>query len=160
PPTAPSAPRATAAREGSAASAEPPPGPGRDRRSAPSTARVPGSETRRRADDLAAVGREGPDDLLDGQHGLHGGLLALYHRDPEVDDVAMRHTARHEGEATGADVEPLAVDEDGHLAPEDVERLLLIDVDMQRRGGAARVDALHLREAAGRLLAGRLARAA
>src|SRR5262249_58320268 len=76
------------------------------------------------------------------------------------DDVAVRPTARDEGEPTGADVEPLAVDEDGHLAPEDVERLLLIDVDMQRRGGAARVDALHLREAAGRLLAGRLARAA
>src|SRR5262249_209954 len=56
----------------------------------------------------------------------------------------------------GPDVEPLAVDEDGNLALEDVERLLFVHVDVQRRRGAARVDRLHLREAAGRLLAGHL----
>ena len=58
----------------------------------------------------------------------------------------MRDVARREEVVAGAEVDPLAADEDGDLALDDVERLVLVVVDMQRSGGAARVEVLDLRE--------------
>ena len=63
-----------------------------------------------------------------------------------ADDVGVRDVARGEEEVARGDVDPLVADEERELALEDVERFVLVVVDVQRGSAAARVVDLDLRE--------------
>ena len=65
----------------------------------------------------------------------------------------MRHLAGAEEEVACREVDALVADLDGDLALEDIERLVLIMVNVQGRPAAARVVGLDLRERVGLLLA-------
>jgi hypothetical protein len=60
------------------------------------------------------------------------------------DDVGVSDLARAEEVLACIEVDPLLADEDGDLTLEDVERLVLVVVQMQGRPGAARVVGLDL----------------
>ena len=58
----------------------------------------------------------------------------------------MSDLAGCEEEVACLEVDALVADDDGHLALEDVERLVLVVVQVQRRPAAVRVVGLDLRE--------------
>jgi len=87
-------------------------------------------------------GTEGDEELLDPR----GGDRREDARALRADDVGVRDVARAEEEVARSDVDPLVADEERDLALEDVERLVLVMVDVQRRSTAARVVDLDLCE--------------
>src|SRR5438128_4877873 len=135
------------------------------------------AELGRRAGDLAPIGGEPLSELLgrgkDGPGRRLGAVDRYAHLDEELfepgraeghehagplgaDEVGVRNAGGDEGEVARRRIDPLSVREDGDLAFEDVEGLVLLVVDVKRRGGAARIVHLDLREAATGLCAARL----
>src|SRR6266566_2155506 len=97
-------------------------------------------------------GTEGDEELLDPRRAdRREDACAL-----RVDDVGVRDVAWGEEEVARGDVDPLVADEESELALEDVERLVLVVVDVQRGPAAARVVDLDLREGVAGLGAGDL----
>ena len=64
-----------------------------------------------------------------------------------ADDVRVRDPARRKRVVVGAEVDPLAADENRDLAVENVERLVVVVVDVHRSRGTARVVGDELGEA-------------
>ncbi len=113
-------------------------------------------ERERRAEDVAAVACEQAHQLVHRRHDRIGRLLGagdgntqrdeeLFHpsgtgRDEHAGairahDVGVRDATRAEEEVAGVEVDPLLAHEHGDLTLEDVERLVLVVVDME--GGSA-----------------------
>jgi hypothetical protein len=82
------------------------------------------------------------EDLLDTSGaGRHEHSCAL-----RADDVGVRDVPRGEEKAPRGDIDPVIADEERDVALEDVERLLLVVMKVQRRPTATRVVDLDLRE--------------
>src|SRR5205823_3644603 len=97
-------------------------------------------------------GAEGDEELLD-PRGADRREEACALR---ADDIGVRDVARGEEEVARGDVDPLVADEESELALKDVERFVLVVVDVQRGPAAARVVDLDLREGVAGLGAGDL----
>ena len=132
-------------------------------------------ERRRRAHDLDAVAPDRARKLVRVRRGQHrwrhatavvghprldeellDAARAERHEHPSAiggDEVRVRRAARSEDEVAGVSLDALVADEDGHRAGDDVERLVLAVMDVQRGRGAARIVELQLGETPGRLLA-------